>query len=81
MPLPEKCSGIFVFADAENSFVKKIIFPDEYFFTDFINDAQDHFQLQLTRCCRACTIHSPVGRIAGDRSRPRKNSRRLKFIL
>ncbi len=40
MPLLVRRSGIFVFADAENSFVKKIIFAGRYFFTDFINDAQ-----------------------------------------
>jgi hypothetical protein len=31
MPLPERRSGIFVFADAENSFVKKIIFAADVF--------------------------------------------------
>ena len=45
MPLPESRSGIFVFANAEISFVKKIIFAAQYFFTDFISDAQDSFSL------------------------------------
>jgi hypothetical protein len=45
MPLPEPRSGIFVFAGAENSLVKIIIFAAKTFFTDFISDAQDSFSL------------------------------------